>query len=47
VNLTVPTRYTHAHAGIIDRDDFDHTVHLVVEVVNRLDAKTVKEIASF
>ena len=47
VNLTVPTRYTHAHAGVIDRDDFDHTVDLLVAVLKRLDAKTVRQIASF
>lgn len=47
VNLTVPTRYTHAHAGVIDRDDFDHTVDILAAVLKRLDAKTVKQIASF
>ncbi len=47
VNLTVPTRYTHAHAGVIDRGDFDHCVDLLVAVLKRLDSKTVSEIASY
>lgn len=47
INFVVPTRYTHSHTGIIDRADFDRAVDLLVEVLTRLDAKTVKEIASF
>lgn len=47
VNFTVPTRYLHAHTGIIDRADFDAAVELLVEVLLRLDAATVAEMASF
>jgi len=47
VNLVVPTRYTHAHNGIIDRGDFDGMVDLVVALIARLDAKTVSELRDF
>ena len=30
VCIVIPTRYTHAHNGIINRDDFDRTVELLV-----------------
>ena len=35
----VPSRYIHAHHGMIDADDFENTVRLLVEVLQRLDAK--------
>ncbi|HKF20801.1 MAG TPA: M42 family metallopeptidase [Candidatus Angelobacter sp.] len=47
VNLAVPVRYTHAHNGILNRNDFDRTVDLVVAVLERLDAKTVAELRDF
>jgi endoglucanase len=47
VNMTVPTRYLHAHTGIIQRSDFDQAVQLLIEVLTRLDAETVAELASF
>jgi endoglucanase len=42
VVLTVPTRHIHSHVGIISLDDIDNAVRLVVEVVKRLDKKTVE-----
>jgi endoglucanase len=45
--LLVPARYTHAHNGIIDRADFDRTVDLVLALLQRLDAPTVRQIRSF
>lgn len=39
--IAVPARYIHSAAGILLRKDFDSAVKLVVEVVKRLDAKTV------
>jgi endoglucanase len=39
--IGVPARYIHSAAGILLRKDFDAAVKLVVEVVRRLDAKTV------
>jgi putative aminopeptidase FrvX len=47
VNIVVPVRYTHAHNGIMDRSDFDQTVALVVALINRLDASTVKRLRDF
>jgi putative aminopeptidase FrvX len=47
VNLVVPTRYTHAHNGIIDRADYDRMVDLVVALIKRLDAATVAELRDF
>ena len=47
ITLTVPTRYTHAHNGIISRADFDRTVELVVALIRRLDAATVASVRDF
>ncbi len=47
VNMTVPTRYLHAHTGIIQRSDFDGAVELLIEALRRLDQATVQELASF
>ena len=47
VNLVIPTRYTHAHNGIINRRDFDQMVDLVVAILERLDARTVADMRSF
>lgn len=47
VNLVVPVRYTHAHNGIVNRRDFDRTVDLVVELLVRMDAKTVEGLRDF
>ena len=47
VNLTVPTRYLHAHTGVIQRSDFDETVELLIQVLRRLDRETVGEVGSF
>ncbi len=47
VNMTVPTRYLHAHTGIIQRSDFDQAVELLIQVLTRLVGRTVAELASF
>jgi putative aminopeptidase FrvX len=47
VNLTVPTRYLHGHTGIIQRSDVDHAVDLLLQLLTRLDQKTVTQLASF
>jgi putative aminopeptidase FrvX len=47
VNIVVPVRYTHAHNGVMDRGDFDRTVDLVVALIKRLDAGTVKRLRDF
>jgi putative aminopeptidase FrvX len=47
VNMTVPTRYLHAHTGIIQRSDFDQAVELLLQVLRRLDGETVRQLSSF
>jgi endoglucanase len=42
VVLGVPTRHIHSHQGVIHRDDYDATVRLIVQIIKRLDAATVK-----
>ena len=37
-----PVRYIHSHNAILHRDDYDNTIKLLVELIKRLDAKTVK-----
>jgi len=47
ITLAVPTRYTHAHNGIMNRADYDRTLELLVALLQRLDADTVKELRGF
>jgi putative aminopeptidase FrvX len=47
VNMTVPTRYLHGHSSVIQRTDFDRAVELLLQVLTRLDAKTVTQLSSF
>ena len=47
INLVVPVRYTHAHNGIMNRDDFDRMVDLVVAMLMKLDAAAVADIRNF
>ncbi|WP_082233638.1 M42 family metallopeptidase [Halobacillus massiliensis] len=44
LSITIATRYIHSHAAMLHRDDFENAVRLIVEVIKRLDDKTVKEI---
>jgi endoglucanase len=39
--ISVPTRHIHSHNGILDLGDVEKAVELLVEVVKRLDQKTV------
>ncbi|MGB9722508.1 MAG: M42 family metallopeptidase [Chloroflexia bacterium] len=45
VVLGVPTRHIHSHASIIRRDDYDHTLKLLLAVLRRLDRETVEGLA--
>ena len=47
ITLAVPVRYTHAHNGIMNRGDYDKTLELLVALLQRLDAETVKELRDF
>lgn len=39
--ITISTRYIHSHAAMLHRDDYEHTVKLLVEVIKKLDRETV------
>lgn len=45
--LGPPARYIHSHASIIDAADYDQCVRLLVEMIVRLDAKTVAGLTDF
>ena len=47
ITLVVPTRYTHGHNGVINRADYDRTVELVLALIAKLDATTVRELRDF
>jgi putative aminopeptidase FrvX len=47
ITLVVPTRYTHGHNGVINRADYDRTVDLLVALIQKLDAATVKQLRDF
>ena len=47
ITLTVPIRYTHAHNGVMNRSDYDRAVQLVLELIKKLDAGTVKSLRDF
>ena len=40
--LGIPTRYIHSHHGILDFNDVENAVQLLVEVLQKLDAKTIE-----
>jgi endoglucanase len=42
IYLGAPVRYIHGHNGIMNRTDYDNTVKLIVEVIKKLDEKTVR-----
>jgi len=42
VVVTVPTRHIHSHVGLLSLKDVENAVRLVMEIVKRLDAKTVE-----
>ncbi|MFL6707485.1 MAG: M42 family metallopeptidase [Massilia sp.] len=47
INLVVPVRYTHAHNGVVNRQDFDQMVELVVAMLMQLDARSVAQLRDF
>jgi putative aminopeptidase FrvX len=44
--LGIPTRYIHSHNGILDLSDVEAAVQLLIEVLLKLDEKTVKSFTS-
>ncbi|HSF18191.1 MAG TPA: M42 family metallopeptidase [Vicinamibacteria bacterium] len=47
INIGIPTRYGHSQSGVIDRADYDHTVDLVVRMVEGLTAAEVRKITTY
>lgn len=47
VTLSIPTRYIHAHNGIIHRKDYADTVDLIVEFLKRLNQKSFEDLVSY
>jgi endoglucanase len=41
VVLGVPTRHIHAHVGLLSMQDAENCIRLVIELVKKLDKKTV------
>jgi len=39
----IPTRHIHSHAGILSLEDVENCIRLIIEVVKKLDEKTVAE----
>ncbi len=44
--IGVPTRHIHSHSAVADLSDIDNAVKLVLALVKRLDAKTVRGFTS-
>jgi len=42
VVISVPTRHIHSHVGLLSLEDTENAVKLVIELLKRLDAKTVE-----
>ena len=47
INIAIPTRYLHAHNGVVHRDDVAQAIRLVTAVVRRLDTDTVQRLRTF
>lgn len=44
ISVGIASRYIHSHTSMIHRKDYENTVKLIVEVIKRLDKKTVEGI---
>ena len=44
IYMGIPTRYIHAHAGILNRSDYDNLIKLLTAVIKKLDKKTVNSL---
>jgi len=47
VVMSVPTRHIHSHVGVFSMNDLDNCVKLVIELVKRLDKKTVDAFTTY
>lgn len=46
VVISVPTRHIHSHAGMLSLSDLDNSIKLTMELVERLDMKTVESLVN-
>jgi len=46
VVISVPTRHIHSHVGLLSLEDVDNAVRLLVELIRKLDEKTVEGFTS-
>lgn len=44
LSICLPARYIHSHTSIINLKDFEATVEMLVELIKRLDSKTVQKL---
>ncbi|HLS66076.1 MAG TPA: M42 family metallopeptidase [Pseudogracilibacillus sp.] len=44
LSITIATRYIHSHAAMLHRDDFEHAVQLLVEVIKKIDNDMLEKI---
>ena len=42
VVISVPTRHIHSHVGLFNLEDAENAVKLIIELLKRLDEKTVE-----
>ena len=47
VVVTIPTRHIHSHVGILSLEDVEKTILLIIELLKRLDWKTVEEFTTY
>lgn len=45
--IAPPVRYIHGHVGLLHLDDYEHTLQLLGEILQRLDAATVASFTKF
>lgn len=45
MHLSIPTRHIHSHAGIIHGQDYENALGLLVEMIKKLDERTVSQLA--
>jgi endoglucanase len=45
--ISIPVRYAHSHVGVVNLDDYDHTLNLLIAMLRRLDEKTAHSFSDF
>jgi endoglucanase len=47
VVISVPTRHIHSHVGLLSLKDTENAIRLVIELIKKLDSKTVESFTAF